>query len=80
MISTGVKKICRKNLSQLKQDDQEHFDDVIVTIQLLVNIVLVTKQLKLPFFAPGGASYIKFRPFLTRSSPISNLYKHIIKL
>lgn len=27
----------------------------------------------LPFDAPGGASYMKFRPFLTRSSPINNL-------
>lgn len=26
-----------------------------------------------PLDAPGGASYIKFRPFLTRSSPINNL-------
>lgn len=27
----------------------------------------------LPLDAPGGASYIKLRPFLTRSSPINNL-------
>lgn len=27
----------------------------------------------IPLDAPGGASYIKFRPFLTRSSPINNL-------
>lgn len=27
----------------------------------------------LPLDAPGGASYMKFRPFLTRSSPINNL-------
>lgn len=28
---------------------------------------------RIPLDAPGGASYIKFRPFLTRSSPINNL-------
>lgn len=27
----------------------------------------------LPLDAPGGASYMKLRPFLTRSSPINNL-------
>lgn len=27
----------------------------------------------LPLDAPGGASYIKFKPFLTRSSPINSL-------
>lgn len=30
---------------------------------------------QVPFLAPGGASYMKLRPFFTRSSPISNLSK-----
>lgn len=33
------------------------------------------QETAVPFFAPGGASYMKLRPFLTRSSPISNLNK-----
>jgi len=28
---------------------------------------------QVPFLAPGGASYMKLRPFFTRSSPMSNL-------
>lgn len=33
------------------------------------------QETAIPFFAPGGASYMKLRPFFTRSSPMSNLQK-----
>lgn len=35
--------------------------------------MITNVQDHLPLDAPGGASYMKLRPFLTRSSPINNL-------
>lgn len=47
----------------------------VIIILLFHNIKMTDDNVShaIPLDAPGGASYIKFRPFLTRSSPINNL-------
>lgn len=65
----------------VSEDKTRKKETLHVIMLLFQNIKMTDGNVShpIPLDAPGGASYIKFRPFLTRSSPINNLvtYKFV---
>lgn len=59
----------------VSEDKSRKKETLYIIILLFHNIKMTDDNVshRIPLDAPGGASYIKFRPFLTRSSPINNL-------